>query len=225
MSDDEKSTQLAKLIRRVNEEEPRRLKIEASRYLKGVTQRQKTDQYLDRLILHFDTFVDQRGIVGYVTKTMASDLGIITGAHSASAWRSLMNRAMSKVPTLSKHTERAPKDFSKKLGTRPSLYLTDACDVGRLYNVREEIFDPDNEKDAKTMVDLIMKTELFKSSRPGIKVRMLDIGPAVNNMLFPKWGMKELSVFSRFVQQHLIPTLRLDEQDWSQQGPTLNRRV
>jgi hypothetical protein len=223
MSDDEKSAQLAKLIRRVNEEEPRTLKREASRYLKGVVLRQKSDPYLDRLIVHFETFVDQRGISGYITKTMACDAGIVPESYSASAWRSLMNRVMSKVPSLRKHTERAP--FRKKMGTRPSLYLTDTCDVKRLYNARQEIFDSDNEKDAKTMVDLIMNTELFKSSRPGIQIRMVDIGPAVDNILFPEWGIKELSVFSRFVQQYLIPSLRVGEQDWSQQGPTLNRRV
>ena len=223
MTDDEKTEQLAKLIRRINEEEPIATKREASRYLKGVTLRQKSDPYLDRLIVHFETFVDQRGISGYITKTMACDEGMVPESYSASAWRSLMKRVMNKVPSLRKHTERAP--FRKKMGTRPALYLTDDCDVKRLYNAREEIFDSDNDNDAKTMVDLILKTELFESSRPGTVVRMVDIAPAVNHILFPDWKIGQLSVFSSFVQQHPITALREMNQNWSQHGPALNRRA
>jgi len=222
MSDEEKSAQLVRLIRRINEEEPATAKRDASRYLKGIVLRKKTDPYVEKLILHFETFVDERGISGYITKPMATEEGMIPESFSASAWRSLMNRVMKQVKTLRKHSERAP--FRKKMGTRPALYCTDTCDLVRLYNLREDMYDYTNKADATKMVELVTKSEIFAASRPGISIRMIDIAPAVNDKLFPVWSIKEVSQFSQFVQTHLIPALREAGQDWSQSGPTLNRR-
>ena len=194
----------------------------ASNFIKGVRVRNSNEDVYSAIKEHLTSFVDVRGIRGYINKPIAIEQGIVPADIPRSSWASIMKtfENRSYVAGFRKHDSKLPTT-SGKAGARAALYITDDCDIDALFNERANLYDPKNPKDARRMVEIILESDRIVEPKTDI----ITLTKQIQHPLFPKWTFNDLSQINTFLEHHLVPALHESGRgSWVSQGKILMRR-
>jgi hypothetical protein len=220
MKEASKLEALAELRERVNKSDNVAFKKEVSGFINGVRLVKSHEKITAAIEHHLKHTKDERELYGYIDRRIAVKHELIPSDWGPQQWHRTMSSLLRKSSLPGLRVSSSPLPRSKQKGRKPTLYITDDCDVESLFDARNRAYDPTNEDDALNMVIATKKAIDFGESR----IVLYEELKKVDHPLFPdltSFNMR--SPLTTWLHQYLLPGVG-GQEVWNVTGLTMERK-
>jgi hypothetical protein len=220
MKNSNKVEALNALRDKINKSDNVPFKKEMSGFLNGIRLVKSHEKIVAAIEHHLKHVRDERDLYGYIDRRIAVKYELIPSDWGPQQWNSIMNSILRKNTVPGFRAYHTPLPRAKQKGRKPTLYVSDDCDVESLFDARSREFDPTNEDDAQQMVKAVKNFVDFERPR----INLYEELKQVNHPLFPDLTVYTMrSATFTWLSNYLIPSIGGIEV-WKLNGLELQRR-
>jgi len=220
MKNSNKVEALNALRDKINKSDNITFKKEMSGFLNGIRLVKSHEKIVAAIEHHLKHVRDERDLYGYIDRRIAVKNELIPTDWGPQQWNSIMNSILRKNSISGFRAYHTPLPRAKQKGRKPTLYVSDDCDVESLFNARHRAYDPTNKEDASQMVACVKKALDFDND----VIRLFEELKTVDHPLFPDLTAHTMrSSLYTWLHQYLLPEVG-GHVVWEVTGLTLTRK-
>ena len=220
MKESSKLEALAELRERVNKSDNVSFKREVSGFINGIRLVKSHEKVTAAIENHLKHTKDERELYGYIDRRIAVKHGLIPSDWGPQQWHRTMDSLLRKSSLSGLRISPSPLPRSKQKGRKPTLYITDDCDIESLFDARNRAYDPTNEDDALNMVIATKKAIDFGES----EIVLYEALKKVDHSLFPDMTTYNMrSPLTIWLHRYLLPSVG-GQDVWEVTGQTMSRK-
>lgn len=220
MKNSNKVEALNALRDKINKSDNVSFKKEMSGFLNGIRLVKSHEKIVAAIEHHLKHVRDERDLYGYIDRRIAVKYELIPSDWGPQQWNSIMNSILRKNTIPGFRAYHTPLPRAKQKGRKPTLYVSDDCDVESLFNARDRAYDPTNKEDAGQMVKIAMNAIDFDAQ----EIRLYEAFNVIDHPLFPDLTAYTMrSSLHTWLHQYLLPELGGLEV-WRITGLTMRRK-